>query len=391
MSRKLKTLAGVTGTLLVLGIAYFFTLAPYHFDRLVNVVDRSIPLPPVSAEAQALHARLFVADLHADPLLWRRDLTEKSTHGAVDLPRLLAGNVALQVFGSVTKTPRGQNYESNPSDTDVLTYLVIGNLQPLATWTSLYERAVFHAHKLEDLQQRSGGQLQVVYSQGDLARLAVAREQGQQLVGGLLGLEGAQPLEGSLDKLQGLFEVGYRMIGLAHFFDNEVAGSMHGEQKYGLTALGRQVVQRAEAIGMVIDLAHASPAAVTDVFDMATKPVVVSHGGVRAVCEANRNLTDEQLRRLAANGGVIGIGYWKAAVCDSTPTGIVAAMNHVRDTIGVEHLALGSDFDGSVVTRFDTSELAVLTQVLMDEGYSEADIRAIMGGNVLRLLRQTLP
>jgi microsomal dipeptidase-like Zn-dependent dipeptidase len=391
MNRILKTVAGIAGAAMVLGVIYFFTLAPRHFDRLSNSVDRSIPLPEVSAAARALHQQLFIADLHADPLLWRRDLTEELSHGAVDLPRLLAGNVGLQVFGSVTKTPRGQNYESNPSDSDVLTYLVIGNLQPVATWTSLYERAIFHVGKLEDLQQRSGGQLKIIRNQDDLAMLVAAREQGQPLVGGLLALEGAQPLEGRLDNLQRLFDAGYRMIGLAHFFDNEVAGSMHGEEKYGLTALGRQVVERAEAMGMVIDLAHASPAAVSDVFDMATRPLVVSHGGVRAVCDANRNLTNDQLQRLAANGGVIGIGYWEAAVCDSSPAGIVAAMNHVRDTIGIQHIALGSDFDGAVTTRFDTSELAVLTQALMDAGYSDADIRAVMGGNVLRVLGQTLP
>jgi microsomal dipeptidase-like Zn-dependent dipeptidase len=112
---------------------------------------------------------------------------------------------------------------------------------------------------------------------------------------------------------------------------------------------------------------------------------------VRAVCDYNRNLTDAQLEQLAANGGVIGIGYWDAAVCDDTPAGIVSAMNHVRDLIGVEHIALGSDFDGAVTTRFDSSELAVLTQTLMDSGYDEDDIRAIMGGNVLRVLRATLP
>ena len=388
---KLKGLAVVVGVLLLIAIGYFMTLGTRHFDSSVNVVDRSMPLPAISPAAQALHDELFIADLHADPLLWRRDLTQRHSHGAVDLPRLLEGNVSLQVFGSVTKTPRNQNYQSNPSDSDVLTYLVIGNLQPTATWTSLYERAIYHVYKLERLQQRSGGKLQIIYSQDDLALLKIAREQGASLVGGLLALEGAQPLEGKLENLDGLFDAGYRMIGLAHFFDNEVAGSMHGLDKYGLTDLGRQVVERAEAIGMTVDLAHASPAAVEEVFDMATKPVVVSHGGVQAVCNTNRNLTDDQLRRLAVNGGVIGIGYWKAAVCDTTPAGIVAAMNHVRDTIGVEYIALGSDFDGSVTTRFDTSELAVLTQALLDAGYSEQDIRAIMGGNVLRVLGQTLP
>ena len=387
----LKRIFQVIAGLAVLGTIYLVTLAPAHFDAMTNQVTRDVPLPAVSERALALHETLFIADLHADPLLWRRDLSRRHDHGMVDLPRLLAGNVGLQVFGSVTKTPANQNYDSNPSDSDVLTALVIGNLQPIATWTSLYERSRYHARKLSALQAENSESLAVITSREELDALAQARLAGQAAVGALLGLEGAQAIEGNLDKLQGLFDEGYRMIGLAHFFDNEVAGSMHGEEKYGLTSLGREVVTKAESLGMVVDIAHSSPAAVADVFEMATKPVVVSHGGVKAVCAYNRNLTDDQLEKLAANGGVIGIGYWDAAVCDDTPAGIVKAMSHVRDLVGIEHLALGSDFDGAVATRFDTSELSVLTQALMDAGYSEADIRAVMGGNVLRVLRATLP
>jgi microsomal dipeptidase-like Zn-dependent dipeptidase len=371
--------------------ALFFVFGPVEFDKMTNVVNRDRPLPLISTQAHELHGRLFIADLHADPLLWKRDLAQRHDYGMVDLPRLKAGNVGLQVFGSVTKTPRGQNYDSNSSDTDMITYLVIGNLQPVETWTSLYQRSIFHAEKLKALQRSSRDDFKIVYNRDDLQRLLDERAKGDRLVGGMLGLEGAQPIEGRLDNLDGLFDAGYRMVGLAHFFDNEVAGSMHGEVKYGLTDLGRQVVERAEALGMTIDLAHASSATVSDVFAMATKPVVVSHGGVKAVCDANRNLTDEQLQQLAGNGGVIGIGYWDAAVCDSTPAGIVRAMDHVRDLVGVEHIALGSDFDGAVTTRFDTSELAVLTQTLLDSGYSEDDIMAIMGGNVLRVLQTNLP
>ena len=285
----------------LVALVCFFIFGPEQFDRATNRVKRDIPLPAVSAKALALHKSLFVVDLHADPLLWRRDLIEIHDYGMVDLPRLQKGNVGLQVFGSVTKTPRGQNYDSNPSDSDMITYLAIGNLQPPATWTSLYQRSVYHADKLKDLERRSGGALRVIYSADDLDLLSKSRQAGQPVVGGMLGLEGAQPIEGDIDKLDRLFAAGYRMVGLAHFFDNAVAGSMHGEEKYGLTDLGRQVVSRSEELGMIIDLAHSSNATVADVFDMATKPVVVSHGGVRSVCDANRILTDEQLGRLAAN------------------------------------------------------------------------------------------
>jgi microsomal dipeptidase-like Zn-dependent dipeptidase len=387
LKRCLQVLAGVA----VLGLLYFFTLGPVHFDRAMNQVKRDEPLPAVTEQAAALHQSLFIADLHADPLLWRRNFSKRHEHGMVDLPRLQEGNVGLQVFGSVTKTPAGQNYDSNPSDSDILTYLVIANLQPFATWNSLFERSRYHAMKLSSLQAEHPDKLLIVKSRENLEQLLQARIRGRPLVGAMLGLEGAQAIEGSIEKLEALFEEGYRMVGLAHFFDNDVAGSMHGEDKYGLTDLGREVVARAEAMGMIVDLAHASSAAVVDVFDIATRPLVVSHGGVKAVCAYNRNLTDIQLQRLAANGGVIGIGYWDAAVCDDSPAGIVKAMTHVRDLVGIEHVALGSDFDGAVTTRFDTSELAVLTQALLDAGYTDDDIRAIMGGNVLRVFRATLP
>jgi microsomal dipeptidase-like Zn-dependent dipeptidase len=388
----IKTIALYTTALLVLLAGYvFFFVFPNQVDRAINRVDRPDPPLVASAEAVALHRTLTVVDLHADPLLWKRDLLERLDYGHVDLPRLEAGNVALQVMGVATKSPAGQNYDSNPSDSDVFTPMMIANRQPSSTWTSLYGRAVYQAEKLEALQARAPDRLQIVLNAEDLDGLVAARAESRRPVGTLLALEGAHALEGKLENLDGLFDAGYRMIGMAHFFDNEVSGSMHGEEKYGLTDLGRQVVQRAEELGMVIDLAHSSSAAVADMLDMVTKPVVVSHGGVKATCDYNRNLDDDQIRRVAANGGVIGIGYWDAAVCDTTPAGIVAAMNHIRDLVGVDAIGLGSDYDGGTTTQFDTSELAVLTQALMDEGYSEADIRKIMGENALGVLRAGLP
>lgn len=380
-----------TALLLILAVLIFFFVFPNQIDRAINRVERPEPPLVASAEAVALHRTLTVVDLHADPLLWKRDLLARLDHGHIDLPRLEAGNVALQVMGSATKAPAGQNYDSNPSDSDVLTPAIIASRQPIATWSSLYQRSIYHAAKLESLQARAPDRLQIVLSAEDVDGLVASRAERRKPVGTLLGLEGAHPLEGKLENLDGLFEAGFRMIGMAHFFDNEVAGSMHGEEKYGLTDLGRQVVRRAEELGMVIDLAHSSAAAVAEMLDMVTKPVVVSHGGVKATCDYNRNLSDEQIRRVAANGGVIGVGYWVAAVCDISPAGIVAAMNHIRDLVGIDTIALGSDFDGGTTTQFDTGELALLTQALMDAGYSESEIRKVMGENALRVFRASLP
>jgi membrane dipeptidase len=376
--------------LLVAGIV-FFGFMPGAVDRAMNRLDATGVALEVTPAAEVLHASLNIADMHADPLIWRRDLLQRADHGHVDLPRLSAGNVALQVFGSVSKAPAGQNYDANPSDSDVLTLAVVSNLQPVRTWTSLYQRSIYHADKLAALQQRAPADVQIIRSRQDLAMLLAARAEGSEIIGGLLALEGAHSLEGKLANLDGLFAAGFRMVGMAHFFDNEVAGSMHGMDKYGLTELGYAVVARAEKLGMVIDLAHSSVTAVDNMLSVVTRPVVFSHGGVKATCDYNRNLTDSQILRIADNDGVIGIGYWDGAVCDTSPAGIVAAMTHVRNLVGARHIGLGSDFDGGTTTRFDTSELIYITQALLNANYSESEIRSIMGENVLRVLKQSLP
>jgi microsomal dipeptidase-like Zn-dependent dipeptidase len=165
---------------------------------------------------------------------------------------------------------------------------------------------------------------------------------------------------------------------------------MHGLKKGGLTPLGRQVVDRMEAKGMIVDIAHCSQACVADILKIARRPVISSHGGVQAMCKVNRNLSDEQIRGVAATGGLIGIGYWDAAVCDTSPAAIAAAMKHVRDLVGIDHVALGSDYDGATTVRFDTAKLAQVTQALIDAGFTDDEIRAAMGGNAIRVLRAGL-
>ena len=379
-----RILLAVLGLVLVAALA-FFTLAPGIVERSMNQVV-AIPLK-ITPRARALHATLQIADMHADTLLWQRSLLDRSERGQIDLPRLLAGNYTLQVFSSVTKTPKGQNYDANPSDTDNITALAIADLQPPRTWGSLLQRSLWHAQKLDRYAAASNGQLRVIRSPADLDRLLADRAGGKKVVGGMLSIEGLQDLEGKLANLDVLYRAGFRMAGLAHFFDNEVAGSMHGEAKAGLTPLGRQVVRRMEALGMVVDVAHSSHATIAEVLAMAQRPVVASHGGVQATCKVNRNLTDDEIRGIARTGGVIGIGYWDAAICSTQPAAAAAAIAHVRDVAGIDHVGLGSDFDGAVTTGFDASQLAAVTQALIYHGFSDGDIAKVMGGNVLRVLK----
>jgi microsomal dipeptidase-like Zn-dependent dipeptidase len=377
-------LASVVIALIVVAIG-FFAIAPGKIERAQNKV---VPVPlNITPAAQQLQATLDVADMHVDSLLWKRDLLERSDRGHVDLPRLIEGHYALQVFSSVTKSPRGQNYDANGADSDTITGLAVIDLQPPRTWTSLLERSLWHAEKLRGFAERSGGRLRLISTPSDIDRLLADRQNGGSVVGGMLSIEGLQDIEGKIANLDVLYTAGFRMAGLAHFFDNDVAGSMHGVNKTGLTPLGREVVRRMETLGMVVDVAHASHATVADVLAMAARPVVSSHGGVQATCKVNRNLTDDEVRGIAKTGGLIGIGYWSGAVCSTNPEAVARAIAYVRDLVGIDHVGLGSDFDGSTTTGFDASQVVAVTQALLNIGFSEAEIRKVMGGNVLRVLR----
>lgn len=159
-------------------------------------------------------------------------------------------------------------------------------------------------------------------------------------------------------------------------------------KKGGITDFGKKVVKESEKIGVIIDLAHASEPLMNDVFSFAKRPVVISHGGVKGTCPSPRNISDEILFKLKNNGGIIGIGYWKEAVCGVEAKHIVDAMEYVINKIGIEHVALGSDYDGTVTTLFDVSGLSQITNELVNRGHSVSNIKKIMGENALRVLKE---
>lgn len=378
----------MTGASLLLAMGFF--ALPSFLDYRMNSNADQGPYQ-ASAAAQALHRQLWIADLHDDALLWQRDPLQRHSYGHADLPRLLEGNVGLQVFAAVTKTPRGLNYTSNAADSDNITPLVIAQRWPRATWNSLLQRALYQSQRLQQAERDSQGLLQIVRSREELRQALARRNPEQPSLAAILATEGLHPLEGQLENVDVLFEAGYRIAGLTHFFDNELGGSAHGLEKGGLTPFGREVVKRLEQRHMLIDLAHASKPMIDDVLAMATRPLLVSHTGVAGTCPGPRNLSDEHLRRIAAGGGLVGIGYWDGAVCATSVDAIIKAIRYSVDLIGVEHVALGSDFDGTIHAPFDTSGLVLLTDGLLKAGFSAEQITAIMGGNVQRLLLQYLP
>ena len=358
-------------------------------SRMNPLVAASPPAP--SPEAVRLHATLAVADLHADALLWDVPLLERRSYGHVDVPRLLQGRIAVQAFTVVTKTPSGMNIEANTADSDLITWLAIAQAWPPRTWRSLLERSLHQAQKLERAAAASEGQLLVVRDREDLDELIRRHRADPEVVGGVLGIEGAHALEGELSSLDTLFVAGFRTIGLTHFFDNEIGGSAHGVSKGGLTDFGRRVVARMEALGIVVDLAHASPRLVDDVLAIAERPVIVSHTGVRGTCDNQRNLDDQRLVGIAATGGVIGIGLWPTAICGESTSAWARAVRHAVGVAGVDHVALGSDWDGAVEAVVDAAGAVHLVDALLTEGFTAQEIRGIMGENAIRVLRATLP
>ncbi|NLC98679.1 MAG: peptidase M19 [Actinomycetales bacterium] len=386
----------VRGILLGLGISLGLlgvtaaVSAPGIVENSMNKIDY-FDYAGASEEALALHSELTIVDMHADTLLWDRDLTKQSYRGHVDLPRLQQANVAIQVFSSVSKTPKGQNYDSNSADSDNITLLSIVQGQPIRTWNSPLQRSLFHAKKLEAAAKDSNGKLQLIHDRGELADFLLEREGNQDLVGALFSVEGLHNLEGDFKNIQKLFDAGMRMAGFTHFFDNELAGSMHGEKKGGLTEFGEKTFDELQRLGVIIDIAHASPAAVDDMLKRATRPVVSSHGGVQGTCMENRNLSDDQIRGVAATNGVIGIGFWDAAVCDTSPKAVVDAIDHVVEIGGIETAALGSDFDGAVTVGWDVTGMDLITHELLERGYTPEEIRLIMGGNTIRVFNDVLP
>lgn len=377
--------------LVAIAAAVGFTIGPGIVEEGQNATIPHDPWP-VSAEAKALHARLEIADWHADSLLWHRDLTERGERGHVDLPRLTEGNVAVQVFTAVTKSPAGLNYEENSAEAwDNITSLALVQRWPVATWTSLYARAIHQADRLHGFEAADPAALAIVRDRAGLEAVLARRAKGEKVTAGILGIEGMHALDGDLAKLDGLWDAGYRTFGLTHFFDNKLGGSLHGIANAGLSEFGRQAVQAVLAKGGIIDVAHASPQMVRDVLDMGVAPVVLSHGGIHGHCARKRNIDDELMVRIAETGGVIGMGYWEEAACGTSPAAIVAAMDSAIRLMGEDHVSLGSDYDGAVTVGFDTSELAALTHEMLKLGWSEARIAKVMGGNQIRVLREALP
>ncbi len=386
-----------------------------QYDRMMNPYGTDPDAPEPTAADRHLHQSMFIVDLHADTLKWERDLLERSMFGHADVPRLREGNVALQGFTIVTKSPLRMPWSDSLSARSPDTNTLLSFLQGRPMF-SLRERAYYQIDRYHDAVARAragegeGTELRLILDFADLEALVADREAGKDVIGGFLGIEGGHWIGGTgssradvEEEIQALFDAGVRMFAPTHRFDNALSGSNEGYARYGLTEHGRIALAKAESLGITVDLAHISSDGLSDAGDLLDQPFVISHTGVRANCEPpcrpDRNLSDDDIRVVLANDGVVGVGYWPQAIGPSVWR-IADTMAHImqlgRDA-GLSdpsrHVALGSDYDGSVTPLIEVSNLDVLTAVLRQrpDPFTEQDVRNIAGQNACRVLATNLP
>lgn len=388
-SRYLRVGALVVLGLIVVSYAGLRIFGPAAIEKSLN---RQIFFPEhtVSAQAQALNDSAVIMDWHTDTLLWNRDILARAERGHADVPRLKDAGFDLMMFTAVTKSPRGQNVHENTSESDNITPLVFSQGWPMRTWDSLLERALYQAERLDEAVAASNGDLAWVRTKSELEAMLANSSGDNAPMGALLGAEGAHPLEGELANIDRMYDAGYRMMGITHFFDNELAGSLHGISNSGLTDFGRAAISRFDELEIIIDLAHVSEAAAWEILAQSSRAPVVSHTGFRGHCDTDRNFSDALMKAIAEKGGLIAVGYWKEAICTPTPEGIADAMLYGIGLVGEDHVVLGSDWDGST-RSITSSDFPLITQALLDRGLSEATIRKVLGTNSVAFLRTWLP
>ncbi len=329
-----------------------------------------------SKEARALHDEHPAIDLHADTLMWSRwvgydlhrrhapPLPRAALGGHVDVPRLREGGVGAQFFGLVSL--------------------------PVARSESGLARSIHEQiDSLEEAIRRAPRDLRLVRTAQEIEE---CRASGA--VAALLGIEGAHALEGNLDRIDAFASRGVRYLGLLHFTANEAGFPAYGRGRRdvdGLTRWGRALIERCEARGVIVDLAHLNRRGFLDACEMAKKPVFVSHTGVLGVYAHWRNIDDDQIRAAANTGGCIGVIFCPRFVGGDGLDPVVNHLKHILDVAGEDAPALGSDWDGFIVPTKalqDPTGLPLLTDALLKAKIPERVIAKILRGNVMRVLSE---
>ncbi len=347
---------------------------------------------PASATAQRIIHQSPPIDLHADSLLWNRDLLQESDVGHADIPRWQAANFDTQVFSIVTEVPFGTSDRIYFGGSDIFNIHCFWNCWPSKTYSSRLQRALLQIDKFDSFVASSQGKLTKITNKNEFIAHQKTLQNKTHSLGGILSIEGAQALDSNLENLNILASRGVRILGLVHLINNNFAASSSGgNTDTGLSPLGEKLIRAAENSNITLDLAHSSPKTIDEALLIAKKPFLVTHTGLKGVCPNVRNLSDTQAKAVVAKGGIIGIAFFKRAVCGNTVQDVAKSIVYATRLLGAQSVALGSDFDGSVSVPIRAPEIPVLADALLQQGLTEAEIAMIFSKNVTRFFEQNLP
>jgi len=362
-----------------------------------------------------IHRDALVADLHSDTamrMLAGTDIAKRNTTGHMDIPRLRDGGIDLQVFACYVPAglPPQKSKDKAERMIDAILDQVAANQEAMAIC-------------------RTAAEAESIIGDGKIAAF--------------IGIENGEPIMSNLDNLRHFYDRGVRYMTLTHTKSTDwcISSADESPSFHGLTDFGRDVVRTMNDLGMIVDVAHISVSAFDEVIKATRQPIIASHSCVHAICDHNRNLTDDQLRALAANGGMVGINFMPAflsqdfkceahiriaehqeeldaikaqyaddfdarenalwekvgtilrrlSMAEVTVGTIVDHIDYIAKLIGPDYVGLGSDFDGVTVLpegMEDCSKMPRITEELVRRGYAEGDIRKILGGNFMRVFRQ---
>ena len=338
--------------------------------------------------ARALHEASLVVDTHNDTVLHliksppfitsetnppapRRTLGEKSEHGQIDIPRIREGGVDCLLFAMY--------------------------VSPLYTARLRRLIQMLDAFTLE--MERYPDQIAVATNHREITKTI---KEGK--IAAVITVEGGEPLEGSIEALRTIYRLGVRSLTLTHFPRNELGDGSGADSGSHLTEFGGEVVQEMNRLGMLVDISHLNETGFWDVIELSKDPVVATHSNCKALCSHHRNLTDDQIKALAEKGGVMNLSFCAGFIKDGIGFGDPEALkkvtvqdwldhlDHAVELVGTSHVGIGSDLDGGCgfpglddITKFPS-----LTEGMVSRGYSDEDIRKILGANDLRVFKKVL-
>ena len=324
-----------------------------------------------------LHQRVLTLDTHCDtPMFFPQgvDFGSRDPRILVDLHKMSEGHQDATIMVCYLPQPQQDETFSSKVDFDV-------------NGPTEYADLIFD--KIEAIVEQNKQYLSIARTPADLY---ANKRQGRKSI--MLGIENGLALDGHLDRLQHFAQRGIVYMTLCHNGDNDICDSARGNHTHnGISSFGQQVVREMNRLGILVDLSHAGEKSFYDALELSSQPIVCSHSSCRALCDHPRNLTDDQMRALAAKGGVMQITMYNGFLVKDGEATVLDALRHLAHAIevmGIDHVGIGTDFDGDGGVRgmANSSELLNFTRLLLARGYSEQDIEKIWGGNFLRVMTQ---